>query len=524
MVATSTTAVPLRTNVLARAAIAVAVAWAAVPVVLLAYHTVRYGGVVSGADGPLAGADQLFYMDSIRQSGEHLLITDHFDLVIGHAVFLNPLDLLGGLLWRLGISVQAAFWALKLLAAPLLALGAIAVAARTLSDRRQQAIAVALGLFYFSPLTALLEWTQAVGPVTRYELLLPAGEGMPAWQLWGYPHAGVATGGLALGLLGAVSIARGSNSWRLIAGISAAACIAAWLHPWQGATMIVVLAVLVAQGRSRRLAIALGIPALAAALPLIYEEILVRADAAWRVDSIGNGVGHDPTWTLLVALAPLAIPAVAGIRRIARGPLRTVLVAWPVAALAVYFGTNQFPYHALQGISIPLAVLAVAGWRGVASRVPAPWRTWLALALTLVAVIPGAAYELHEFRAAEASGAAPYFLTAGERAALAYLDHAPRHGGVFSRAYLGSAVPAFTGRRTWVGEWTWTPDYGQRAALAQQLMAGQMPPAQARTLVASTGARFALTDCGARAPLGRLLGPLVLSTHRFGCAAVYALR
>ena len=35
---------------------------------------------------------------------------------------------------------------------------------------------------------------------------------------------------------------------------------------------------------------------------------------------------------------------------------------WPLAALAVYLApVGTFPYHAFQGMSIPLAVLAVQG-------------------------------------------------------------------------------------------------------------------------------------------------------------------
>jgi hypothetical protein len=505
-------------------AVALALAWSAVPVVLLAVHTLVHGGVLSGSDSPLAGADQLFYMDSIRQSGAQLLIADHFDLVIGHAVFLNPLYLLAGLVWRAGVPLQGAFWALKLLAAPALALGAAALATRALRSGGTRASAVILGLFYFSPVLPLLAWTSAIGSGTRYQLLLPVGEGMPAWQLWGYPHVGL-TIGLEVGtLLGAVALVERRDAIDrrgiVLGATSAAACLVAWLHPWQGATLILVLAALAAYGRSRRAALLLLLPAAAAAAPLVYEAILPHVDAGWHVDSVRNAVGQGPLWTLVVALVPLALPAVFGVRAIPRGPLRVVLVTWPLAALAVYFGTDQFPYHALQGISLPLAVLAVAGWQ----RLRSPWAATLGLLLAAAMTVPGAIYELRAFRDSERSHAAPYWLTAGERAALRYLAADPAPGGVIARQYLGMAVPAFTGRRTWVGEWTWTPHYGERALLAELLMGNRLPSARARQLVASTGARFALTDCGARAPLRPLLGALVVSEHAFGCATVYELR
>jgi hypothetical protein len=519
------------------AALLLVVAWSAVPIVALAYHTARYGGVVSGSSGPLAGADQMFYMDSIRQSGQHVLIADHFDLTIGDAVFVNPLFLVGGVLWRLGLPLQAAFWSLNLLSVSALVLGASALARRVLSSRRAQMTAVALGLFYLSPLVPLLAWTGTVTGWTRYGLLLPAGESMPAWQLWGYPQSGLAVGLEAAALLGACAMAKASArtpiGWRLIAGTSAAACLAAWLHPWQGATLIVVLVVLLAQVRSWRLLRGLGVPLAAAVAPLAYEAILPHVDRAWHVDSVQDGVGQGPVWMLLVALLPLALPAVAGVRAVRAGPLRTVLIAWPLAGLAVYFGTSQFPYHALQGISLPLAVLAVAGWPRLvawaAGRRGAPTSTSrspaVAVALLAVAVvtIPGVIYEATTFGDSERAGAAPYWFTPGERAALSYLEQSRTPGGVLARQYLGMAVPAFTARRTWVGEWAWSPGYAARVSLSEQLMSGQMPPATARRLVHTIGARFALTDCRTRTPLDRLLGPLVVSKRQFGCAAVYEL-
>ncbi len=519
-------------------AIAAALVWALIPIALLAYHALGHGGVISGSTGPLAGADQLFYMDQIRQSAEHVLITDRFDLALGHAVYLNPLYLIGGLIWLLGLPLQAAFWTLSLLAAPLLAFAVVTLAVRALLSPRQRAAAVTLGLFYMSPLVPLLGWTGAVGPVASYQLLLPGGESMPAWQLWGYPHSGVAVGLLALALIGSASIARGNHSGRLVAGVSAAACLSAWLHPWQGATLAALLLILMLEGRSRRLVASLGIPLAATAAPLTYEYILEHTDRAWRIDSAQNSVVHVPWWALLAALGPIVAAALPGIRALSPGPLRTVLIAWPLVALAIYFGTSEFPYHALEGIAIPLGVLAAAGWpricdavRKRARALTSLGRTRIALAGTVVAAaliaiatIPGAAYEVKNFHDAERSGAAPYFLTPDDHDALSYLDHLKTAGGVLARDYIGMAVPAFTGRRTWVGEWTWTPDFAYRTAVAEDLMRGRFGPAQTQLLVARIGARFVLSDCGTAAPLAQLLGPLVVSTRRFGCAAVYQVR
>jgi len=508
-------------------AVAAALVWAAVPIAVLAYHTLRHGGVLTGTNSPLPGADQLFYMDSIRQSGTHVLIADHFDLVLGRAVFLHPLYLLAGLAWRLGVPLQAAFWSLSLLAAPALALGALALGGRALMSRGERAAAVALGMFYMSPLVPLLAWTGAVGAGERFLLELPAGESMPAWQLWGYPHSGVAVGMLALSLAGVASIASGAGTsprargGRKLAWIAAAAALASWLHPWQGAIFIATVVVLVAVARSRSLCRRLVLPVLAAAAPIAYEEILVHTDAAWHLDSVQNVAPHVPAWMLLIALAPLAVPALAGLRALDPGPWRTVLVAWPVIAVLIYLLSNEFPYHALEGITIPLAVLAVAGWRRWPRRARLRWLGAIAI---LAVVLPGAALEITTLHHSLRTAAAAYWMPSSDHDALTYLDRAHGGGGVLAPYAIGIAVPAFTGRRTWVGEFSWTPDFGVRVEEADAFFQGRTTPGQARSFVEAVGARYALADCGAQADLPRLLGPLVVATARFGCASVYTLR
>ncbi len=460
--------------------IGIALAWAFTSVAILAVR----GGVLSGSDGPLAGSDQFLYMDYIRQSGAHLLIGEHFDLTIGHAVYLEPLYLIGGLLWRAGLSVAAAFWALKLLAAPVLALGVCALVVRCIAGSGARLAAILLALFYFSPLVPLLRWTGAVTGLDAFRLDLPSGESMPAWELWGYPHAAVAIGLLALALTGAVLLIGGSRSRRLIAGVTLCAGFAAWIHPWSGAIFLLVVGTLCIRAPAR----ALIPPALAVLAALAYLAILPRVDAGWHTLSGQNGVAIGPLWMFLAALLPLAVPAVWGVRAIPRGTIRTLLVAWPLASLAVFLVSPQFRYHALQGITLPLAVLAVAGCAQV------PRARLLGIVALVAAVVAGPAFELTTLRDSLHSGFAPYAFKPDERRALAYLDHVPTPGGVLSRYYLGMAIPAYTGRRTWMGETTWTPDFVKRRAEAELAFDGR---ASIVSLVSTLRPRFVLSDCGA---------------------------
>lgn len=112
----------------------------------------------------------------------------------------------------------------------------------------------------------------------------------------------------------------------------------------------------------------------------------------------------------------------------------------------------------------------------------------------------------------------------GERDALRYVEASPRDGGVLARYYLGMTFPAYTGRQTWLGQFTWSPEFPERQARVDALFAGDLAPAAARRMVARIGPAFLLTDCRTQVDLRPILGPMVLGVRRFGCARVYAVR
>jgi hypothetical protein len=75
-----------------------------------------------------------------------------------------------------------------------------------------------------------------------------------------------------------------------------------------------------------------------------------------------------------------------------------------------------------------------------------------------------------------------------------------------------------------MGHLSWTPDFARRAAAAEALFTGGLRPERAQQLVRSTGARILVSDCRHRADLRPILGPVLASAKRFGCAAVYEVR
>jgi len=90
---------------------------------------------------------------------------------------------------------------------------------------------------------------------------------------------------------------------------------------------------------------------------------------------------------------------------------------------------------------------------------------------------------------------------------------------VLAPEYIGMAVPAWTGRRTWVGHHAWTPHSQRRRDEAEALFTGRLEPGTARSLVAAIGPAYLLADCRHRVDLSAALG---VPARHFGCATVYA--
>ncbi|MGH2927589.1 MAG: hypothetical protein ACRDL8_05250, partial [Solirubrobacteraceae bacterium] len=188
-------------------------------------------------------------------------------------------------------------------------------------------------------------------------------------------------------------------------------------------------------------------------------------------------------------------------------------------------GLSATPLHAFNGITIPLAVLAVKGVRG--SRLSSIPRgrlvAWIVIGL---GTVPATAYVLataHTY--VDPTPGNANFITHDERAALAYLARDPTPGGVLTQFYMGEAVPGLTARHTFVGDCLWSePNCIPRSLAADRLFRGSDTPARARSVVRHSGARFLLASCNARdVDLTRTLGPLLVSVRRFGCATVYEL-
>lgn len=486
-------------------------AWTFVPLALL----LGDGRPLTGADGIIA-ADQLQYLAWVRDAANHGPAGNLFDVPAGPRDFVHPMFTPSGGLVALGLSVQLAYLLWKPVALLVLGAGAFAWARRLLPGRpRAQAAAATLGLLFFSPLAAFALLTRTSTGTARDQLLSTGSELFAAGALWGYLPTVLA---IALMPLTILAVERGLERPRRLAVAAGLGALVSWLHPWQGITLLLVVAGLAAfPGQEPRRRLALALPAAGLLVPLAYYGVLARTDRAWELSSRVTEVGHPPLWVLLGVLLPLAVPAVYGLRRPGEDLAERALLLWIAAGLATYAFVPPTPAHALAGLALPLGVLAVRGWERL--RAPAA----LGAAALAVMVVPGAAAVARELRAAAHRPTQQLWLADGEAAALRYVrDRAPG-GDVLASFPLATAVPAHTGRAVWVGHLSWSPDFTARARRTQALFDGHLAVAPARALVREAGVRLLVAGCARTADVGRLLGPAVTAVRRFECATVYEI-
>jgi hypothetical protein len=181
---------------------------------------------------------------------------------------------------------------------------------------------------------------------------------------------------------------------------------------------------------------------------------------------------------------------------------------------------GTFPFHAVQGLALPLGILAV---QGIASVHPRPRPALVVAALVLVTV-PGFVHKLEIARNNIRAPLYPYYITSDEGRALDALEADSRPGGVLAPEYSSNLVPYRTGREAYVGAVSWTPDWFRRLRTANALFQGRLRDERARTFVVETRARFLLSDCRPSVDLTRQLGRLLADVRRFGCATIYDLR
>ncbi|HTP19287.1 MAG TPA: hypothetical protein VMJ65_06760 [Solirubrobacteraceae bacterium] len=482
-------------------------------VALDVWRVVFDGGVWTGTDGVYI-VDQMQYLAWIKDASKHVLASNLFVLRDTPADYFNPAVVVSGGLTALGMAP----WLSLLLWKPVAVIGFFfavrGFAWRLLSGVWPRRAALVLALFFGS-------FTNVYG---QFSVL---GDLFPGFLTWGYVFGVMALAAMVWALI-AHHDSRLNNRRLWLAGLLGG--LASLLHPWNGelllAMVIAAEAVMALSRRYGRSHLKLTILTVGGtAIPLLYYAILGKADLSWKLAQVASKHAFS-FWSITIAIVPLLVPAAVAYTRRPTTFLAAAARTWPLAAFAIFVlsGTSlgATPLHSFQGITIPLAVLAVEGLQIIGwHRIQRP--VLAGAVLVALFTIPTTYEELkiaHGLAAPTRNNA--NFIRGDERDALNYLENLKEPGSVMTRSYLGAYVPGKTGRRSYVGDCLWSePGCLNLTNNANTLFQGSLTPAAARNFVLGTGARFVLADCQTTADLPKLLGPIIRSAHGFGCAAVY---
>lgn len=489
------------------------------------------GRELTGGENQVA-ADQLQYLSWIVSSAKHGTINNLWTIPAqGSSHFVEPGFFVSGLLHRAGLGVIPSYQLWKLVSIPLLVIAFAAYVRRLLPPGGARAAGLALALFGLSPVGALVGWGSLHGG-WRAQIEFAAGEMFAPGWMWGYMMTGVAVALVPLVLLGSAR-ALTTDLWKRWTALACAgAFLCSWLQPWQGAEIVgaVLACSVLAPGRPslRVVASRHSLIVVSGMIPLVYYRWLASTDRFWELaGQANNSIPHWSPWVWIAAMGPFVVALPALLKKPADWQ-ETALRAVPVIMLAEYaviaaFGVGTFAFHAIQGIVLFLAILAVQSaliWRD------APWwgrHRWLAIGLCAIMCIPGAAHRLNLMRLEIHRSAQPYFFEDGERQAVEQLATAAGPGGVLAPIKAGLSVPGWSGRPVWVGQISWTHDYRRRVADAEALFKGRLDRTSARRLVLGSGARFLYSDCGHPFDLRSQLDGLIVGVTDHGCARIYEL-
>jgi hypothetical protein len=488
--------------------------WSALPLIYVVVEVLPAGGMLTGGDGPFA-ADQHQYLAWIAEARDHLLAGNRFAIEETARIFLHPMYTVSGGIAALGVGLVPSFLLWKPVAVMVLVAGVAAYARRFFPEPGwARRMALVAPLIMWSPVAVISPATSlgAQADIISSELFAIA-------ALWGYSHTAIAVGLMPLFFLGLERLVAGRTARPrlLVAGVAGAGMLCSWVHPWQGEALLVVLAGLVVWDRFDRRWLTAVLPAAATAAPIAYYGMLAHFDSDWELAAGANQIGTFSPLVVGLVLLPVALLALAGIYREKTDAVQErVLRLWPLAVLAVHWLlAPSTPYHAFEGMSLPLAVLAIRGWRRL--RLP----RWVASATLLVLAVNAVNTDRAVLRQGVRSPEQAYVVTADERRALEYLRRVRPRGGVLTTVRLGSVVPAFTGHGSWAGHPSWVDSYRRRREFARHLFAGRLDLRDASALISGAGVRFVLADCATTAPLEPVAAAMGWRERRFGCARVY---
>jgi len=318
-------------------------------------------------------------------------------------------------------------------------------------------------------------------------------------SLYSLPHLVLARGALLAGLVCLIRAGdRPGLGWRpaITAGllwIVVGLCVPFYLAVIDALLAAWLIAMLIRTRRVdpawlRRAAIA----ALIAMPVLLYSLIVTLTNPAFAIFNAQNQLPSPNPLAYAIGYGVLAVPAAGGVRQLWRqgsSPATLLLPAWVSTALLLAYMPIGIQRRLLEGIIVPLSVLAVIGlgaWQAAESSPKraqqANRRRRQAIAVVLALSLPSSGLILTLGILGATHPAAPEFQSIADLAAIDWLGvNAPPGSVVLSSLPLGNIIPARTGLRAFLGHGVETLHSRAKAEQVAAFFAGTITLAQLQT-------------------------------------------
>ncbi len=455
----------------------------------------------------LSARDQYTYLAWMEQSARGRLLTENpFTTEPHRRILFRPFLAAGGFLSRVpGVSLIGAWELMKLLSGAVLLFLIyrwIALFVRRPGER--------LAPFLVAAFSSGLGWLLAGPSVNSTDLWVP--ESITFLSIHQSPHFAAS---VALMLIVLITyhnaLVRRSALAALPGGI--AAFFLAWIHPFDIVTLGVLLstwtAMIVLLEPAHRGAPIRAIALIALfALPVVARlRHLLTAEPVFRLwtESIH---GESPPPVAYLCGFGLILPLAAlGVRRLVTLPHRgnracvrpLTIAAMPLIWIAVttilVYAPFPFQRRLIQGVHIPLALLAGLGVNTLLDRFPLTAHRGgarIAALLVLVALLfPSNGAQIGRDFSAFAAGRAPEYLDTRYIDAFQWLRRETDPAdAVLSSIQTGHFIPALAGNRVFLGHGELTVDSHNKMAAANRFFRGAMSPDEAEAFVRRTGVTY----------------------------------
>jgi hypothetical protein len=354
-------------------------------------------------------------------------------------------------------------------------------------------VAVSSGVGWFTELV----WPTGLGGISPLDFWF-----LDAYTFFGiltFPHFALAWIGLLGAFWSALSYAEAPWVGYLLLG-GAAAFVATAVHPTlalvQGVVLVVYGVMLwIAKGHFPvRWAAGMAPVVLGAGAMVGYLLLAFRADPL--LSSYGQGVMQSPPpWYYVMGyglLGPLAL--MGGIDLIGHHDKRgEFLVVWVVVAFVLAYFPLAMQRRLIEGVHVPICALAALGLHRrvlpcvarsrpvrALARLGYPSRraVWLVCSLLIVMTWFSNLYLVGSASMAVAARAPFLFISGDQWAALDWLRASLTEDDVVFASYrTGNLIPAWTGRRVFLGHWSESLDWPEREEQVRAFFAADTPDA-----------------------------------------------